>query len=109
DHVHRVLRMAIIGGRYPFQTRLNERQLALELGVSTTPLKEALRQLEVDGLVATLPRRGVVIQYGRTWAHEMILARAALEAMISRMAAERADADETALIGKLIEAMQRAT
>ena len=38
DHVHRALRMAIISGRYPHKTRLSERQLAVELGLSTTPL-----------------------------------------------------------------------
>lgn len=89
DHVHKALRHAIISGRYPFEARLNERQIAEELGVSTTPLKEAMRQLESEGLVRTLPRRGVVVLYGRTWAEEMILARAALESMIARLAAQR--------------------
>ena len=91
DHVHRALRMAIISGRYPHKTRLNERQLAVELGVSTTPLKEAIRQLEAEGLVSTLPRRGIIVLYGRTWAEEMILARAALESMIAHLAARRID------------------
>jgi len=91
DHVHRALRMAIISGRYPNQTKLNERHLAEELGVSTTPLKEAIRQLETEGLLRTLPRRGVIVLYGRTWAEEMILARAALESMISHLAARRID------------------
>jgi DNA-binding GntR family transcriptional regulator len=91
DHVHRALRMAIISGRYPHKTRLNERQLAEELGVSTTPLKEAIRQLEAEGLLSTLPRRGVIVLYGRTWAEEMILARAALESMIAHLAARRID------------------
>ncbi|GLQ55414.1 GntR family transcriptional regulator [Devosia nitrariae] len=105
DHVHRALRLAIISGRFAYQSRLNERQLAEELGVSTTPLKEALRQLEADGLVTTLPRRGVVVLYGRTWAEEMILARAALEAMISRMAAQRLSKDDAEQLESLIERM----
>jgi DNA-binding GntR family transcriptional regulator len=109
DHVHRALRLAIIGGRFPHQSRLNERQLAEELGVSTTPLKEALRQLEVDGLVATLPRRGVVVLYGRAWAEEMILARAALESMIARMAAQRIDGDAAAQLEAAMERMRIAT
>lgn len=89
DHVHRALRMAILSGKFAVNEKLNERQLAEELGVSTTPLKEALRLLESEGLVSTLPRRGVVVLYSRTWAEEMILARAALESMISRLAAQR--------------------
>jgi DNA-binding GntR family transcriptional regulator len=91
DHVHRALRMAIISGRFPHKSRLNERQLAEELGVSTTPLKEAIRQLETEGLLTTLPRRGVIVLYGRTWAEEMILARAALESMIAHLASRRID------------------
>lgn len=44
DHVHENLRKAIIAGRFVGEERLNERDLARDLGVSTTPLKEALRQ-----------------------------------------------------------------
>lgn len=91
DHVHKALRLAILSGRYAPQERLNERQLADELGVSTTPLKEAMRQLESEGLIATLPRRGIIVLYSRTWAEEMILARAALESMIAHLAARRID------------------
>lgn len=109
DHVHRALRLAIISGRFPHQSRLNERQLAEDLGVSTTPLKEALRQLEVDGLVATLPRRGVVVLYGRAWAEEMILARAALESMIARMAARRIDRDAADAMDAAMVQMRDAT
>jgi DNA-binding GntR family transcriptional regulator len=72
------------------EERLNERDLARDLGVSTTPLKEALRQLETEGLVRTEPRRGVFVTYGAQQAEEMSLARAALESMIARMAAKRA-------------------
>ena len=53
------LRRAIISGEIPSGTVLNERQVAEELGVSTTPLKEALRRLEDEGLVVTEPRRGI--------------------------------------------------
>ena len=50
EHVHHVLRRAIIAGELPAGTWLNERQMATELGVSTTPLKEALRRLDGVGL-----------------------------------------------------------
>lgn len=109
DHVHRALRMAIISGRYPHKTRLNERQLAIELGVSTTPLKEAIRQLEAEGLVSTLPRRGIIVLYGRTWAEEMILARAALESMIAHLAARRIDDAGRAVLQQTMTAMAQAS
>lgn len=109
DHVHRALRMAIISGRYPHKTRLNERQLAEELGVSTTPLKEAVRQLEAEGLVSTLPRRGIIVLYGRTWAEEMILARAALESMIAHLAAQRINEAGRASLRTTMAAMATAS
>lgn len=109
DHVHRALRMAIISGRYPHKTKLNERQLAEELGVSTTPLKEAIRQLEAEGLLSTLPRRGVIVLYGRTWAEEMILARAALESMIAHLAARRIDDAGRTTLQQTMAAMAEAS
>lgn len=98
DHVHRILRGAIIAGRFAPDEKVNERQLAEQFGVSTTPIKEALRQLEAEGLVQALPRRGVLIKFNMNWAEEMILARAALESMIGHLAARRiADEGKTAL------------
>ncbi|SFJ62355.1 DNA-binding transcriptional regulator, GntR family [Bosea sp. OK403] len=109
DHVHENLRKAIIAGRLVDEERLNERDLARDLGVSTTPLKEALRQLETEGLVRTEPRRGVFVTYGPQQAEEMSLARAALESMIARMAAKRASlADVDALRGQVAD-METAT
>ena len=46
DQVHDSLRKAVLAGRFADGERLNERVLARDLGVSTTPLKEALRQLK---------------------------------------------------------------
>jgi DNA-binding GntR family transcriptional regulator len=109
DHVHKALRLAILSGRYAPQERLNERQLAEELGVSTTPLKEAMRQLESEGLIATLPRRGVIVLYSRTWAEEMILARAALESMIAHLAARRIDDAARRSLEVTMAAMTEAT
>ena len=109
DHVHKALRLAILSGRYAPQERLNERQLAEELGVSTTPLKEAMRLLESEGLIATLPRRGVIVLYSRTWAEEMILARAALESMIAHLAARRIDNAARQGLNQTMTAMAEAT
>lgn len=91
DHVHATLRAAIISGELPTGAHLNERQLASELGISTTPVKEALRRLEGEGLIVTEPRRAVRVSFDARQAEEMALARAALESMIARMAASRID------------------
>jgi DNA-binding GntR family transcriptional regulator len=108
DYVHRVMRSAIISGRFQTGQKINERNLADQFGVSTTPIKEALRQLETEGLVEALPRRGVVIRFSSSWAEEMILARAALESMIAHLAAKRVDekgrAELQAIAGRMKEA-----
>jgi DNA-binding GntR family transcriptional regulator len=109
EHVHRALRQAILSGKFESGSRLNERRLAEQLGVSTTPVKEALRQLEADGLVETKPRSGVIVRFDYAWAEEMILARAALESTIAQLAARRyADGEGTAL-GTVLAAMREAT
>ncbi|WP_178119191.1 GntR family transcriptional regulator [Agrobacterium rubi] len=109
DHVHRNLRTAILSGSFAPDERLNERQLAQQLGVSTTPIKEALRQLEAEGLVETLSRRGVIIRFNLDWAEETILARAALESMIAHLAAKRLAPEARHALERTIEKMQSAT
>lgn len=109
DHVHRALRMAILSGNYAPEELLNERHLAAQLGVSTTPVKEALRRLEAEGLVVTRPRRGVVSLFSQSWAEEMILARAALESMIARQAASRITPAGVATLQATVASMRRAT
>jgi DNA-binding GntR family transcriptional regulator len=109
DHVHHNLRDAILAGRFGSGERLNERDLARELGVSTTPLKEALRQLEAEGLVRTESRRGVYVTFSAQHAEEMTLARAALESMIARLAAKRASPSDITRLKDLVRNMEIAT
>ncbi len=109
DHVRQSLRMAIIAGRFAPGTRLNERALAEDLGVSTTPLKEALRQLEAEGLIEVEPRKGLVVRFDKAFAQEMILARAALEAPIAALCAERIDAEGRDRLNATVRLMQEAT
>lgn len=109
DHVHRAMRSAIISGRFQPGQKINERNLAEQFGVSTTPIKEALRQLETEGLVEALPRRGVVIRFSMSWAEEMILARAALESMIAHLAAKRIDEKGKAALSVIANRMKDAT
>lgn len=109
DHVHETLRTAIIAGRFAENEQLNERRIAAELGVSTTPLKEAFRRLEAEGLIETQPRRGVRVQFGKARAEEMILARAALESTIAALAADRISETQKTALGELVELMRAAT
>lgn len=109
DHVHRILRGAILAGRFEPDEKVNERQLAEQFGVSTTPVKEALRLLEAEGLVQALPRRGVLIRFNMNWAEEMILARAALESMIGRLAARRISDESKPVLQATVNLMEAAT
>jgi DNA-binding GntR family transcriptional regulator len=71
--------------------RLDERALAERLGISRTPVRAALQRLENDGVVQTIPRRGIfVVRKTKAEIIEVILASAALEGMAARLAAERA-------------------
>lgn len=81
--------------------RLDEKRLASELGVSRTPVREALARLEHEGLVEIIPRRGVrVVRKSKAEIVEMIIAWAALEGMAARLACERApDEDISGLRG----------
>jgi DNA-binding GntR family transcriptional regulator len=75
--------------------RLDERSLAERLGVSRTPVREALSRLEQEGLVRTIPRRGAfVVRKSKAEILEMIYAWAALESMAARLVTENASDDE---------------
>ena len=77
------------------ELRLDERQLSNDLGVSRTPIREALARLEQEGFVRTVPRRGVyVVRKSKTEILEMITVWAALESMAARLITERATDQE---------------
>src|SRR3954467_4065737 len=77
--------------------RLDERQLAQDFGVSRTPVREAMAQLEREGLIRSVPRRGVyVVRKTKRQVIEMITAWAALESMAARLITENPSAEEIA-------------
>jgi len=79
--------------------RLDERQLAQDFGISRTPVREAMAQLEREGFVRSVPRRGVyVVRKTRREVIEMITAWAALESMAARLITENASAEEVAAL-----------
>jgi DNA-binding GntR family transcriptional regulator len=72
----------------PEQGRLDERELAERLGVSRTPLREAINRLVVEGFLKVVPRRGIyVVGKSKKEILEILLVRAALEGMAARLAA----------------------
>ncbi|MDH3228721.1 MAG: GntR family transcriptional regulator [Alphaproteobacteria bacterium] len=75
--------------------RLDERQLSLQLGISRTPLREALARLEQEGMVNIIPRRGVlIVRKTKKEIVELIVVWAALESMAARLATQNASAED---------------
>ncbi len=109
DYVYAELRRSVLAGAIKTGELLTERGLAEALGVSTTPVKEAMRTLQAEGLMRADSRRGVVVTFGPKQAEEMVLARASLERTITRLAAERAEPSTLEAMEHVIEDMRRAT
>ncbi len=92
-----VIREAIMDGRLEPGQRLKEEELARELGISRTPVREALLILQTDGLVEAHPNRGATVRsYGLDDLGDLYMLRAALEGVAARLAAERATPRELA-------------
>ena len=80
-------------------SRLDERKLAQDFGISRTPVREAMAQLESEGFVRMVPRRGIyVVRKTKREVIEMITAWAALESMAARLITQTASPDEIAAL-----------
>jgi len=89
------------------EIRLDERQLSQDLGVSRTPIREAMTLLEQEGFVRTLPRRGVfLVRKTKREILEIIHVWAALESMAARLITRDASDAEIATLRKLFEEFQ---
>lgn len=90
EFVRDTLRRAIIGGHFAGGTRLVQADIAAELKVSTTPVREALRDLASDGLIVFDPHRGAIIhELDAAELVEVYEIRKALEPLAIRKAAQR--------------------
>jgi DNA-binding GntR family transcriptional regulator len=95
--------MDVYGSRE--EIRLDERSLAEEFGISCTPVREAMAQLEREGFVRSVPRRGVyVVRKTRREVIELITAWAALESMAARLITENASDEEIASLRRVFAA-----
>lgn len=99
DHVYAEIRRGIVEGRHAPGSRLVEQRLAAELDVSRTPVREALRRLEAEGLVVVERHRGAQVRgLSAEEVADLYDVRARLEAYAAELAAaRRTDADVAAL------------
>ncbi len=89
---------------HPEEIRLDERQLSRDLGVSRTPIREALSLLEQEGFVRSVPRRGIyIVRKNKREIIEMITVWAAIESMAARLVCELASAEDLAELRDIAE------
>src|SRR5215218_5041749 len=92
------------------EVRLDERQLAQDLGISRTPVREAMAQLEREGFVRSVPRRGVyVVRKNKQEVIELITAWAALESMAARLITQIAADAEIARLRAMYATFENGT
>src|SRR3984885_13362055 len=95
-----IVGMDVYGSRADI--RLDERSLAQDFGISRTPVREAISQLEREGFVRSVPRRGVyVVRKTRREVIELITAWAALEGMAGRLITQPAPDEDIAALRRM--------
>lgn len=99
EQVAQRLRQMLVEGRIAPGAKLNERELAEQLNVSRTPLREAIKMLAAEGLVELLPNRGAIaVSLGESDVLDTFEVMAGLEAMSGELAARRITDEELAEI-----------
>ena len=110
DVVFNTLRKAILTGELKPGERLMEIHLANQLGVSRTPIREAIRKLELEGLVIMIPRRGAVVaQITEKSLKDVLEVRRALDALCAELACDRITMDEKLKLQQACKDFEAAT
>lgn len=108
DVVFQTLRQAILRGELKPGERLMEIALANKLGVSRTPIREAIRKLELEGLVIMIPRRGAqVASITESDLNEVLEVRQGLETLAIRFACDRITSEQMQALKKAKEKFER--
>ncbi|OLT01964.1 transcriptional regulator [Pseudonocardia sp. CNS-004] len=106
DYVHEVLREEITSGQLMAGAAVPQDEIARRLGVSITPVREALRRLESEGLISYRSHRGATVsELSAAAAGELYLLRGAIEGLCARLAAVRITDDELTTLRELHERM----
>jgi DNA-binding GntR family transcriptional regulator len=109
EAAYQYIRRAIQGGELKPGERLREIELAEQVGLSRTPVREALSRLEAEGLVAHDPARGVVVaQLDYSMVTELYYMREVLEGTAARLAAQHASDVEISILDDLCEQYEAA-
>lgn len=107
NRIFDILRDRILNGEYKTGQKLNELTLASELKISRTPIREALKQLELEGLVMSVPNKGVYVKgFSPRDIDDMFEIRLALEGLAIQLAIERMDEVHLTKIKEIFELME---
>lgn len=110
DVVFTTLRRAILTGELKPGERLMEIHLAQKLGVSRTPIREAIHKLELEGLVTMIPRRGAMVaQISERGLKDVMEVRRALDVLCAELACERITEWEKESLSEAFDAFAEAT
>ncbi len=102
--VFNAIENAILDGEYKDGDSLNELRLSKELGVSRTPVREALMQLELEGLVRNIPNKGaVVVGVTEQDTHDIYEIRIRIEGLASKLCAEKITEEELRALEQIVE------
>ncbi|MBS1678502.1 MAG: GntR family transcriptional regulator [Actinobacteria bacterium] len=90
DEIAEAIRKRIMSGQIPIGAQMRQAELATELGVSRTPVREALRQLHTSGLIEVVPNRGAIVRVPSPWeVRDAYEVRAELEGLACERAVSR--------------------
>ncbi len=108
QRAYNTLRAGIIEGVHPPGARVTEQQVATSAGVSRTPVREALRRLEAEGLLRFVPHQGAfVTSWSDQDAEDIFELRAMLEGYGARLAAAKATNEDARQLRSLAEAQSQ--
>ena len=106
EQVAGILRRMIVTGELKADSPISERQISQVLGVSTTPVKEAFRTLESEGLMYSVPRKGTFVsEFSKKNMLQIVFMRSSLEGVAAYFAARHATDEE---IARMEEALSKA-
>jgi len=108
--VYRALKIEIIKGSLKPGTKLSEGKIAEQMGVSRTPVREALRKLAAEGFVKISPNQGVVVSNASVEdVQEVLQIRGVLEGLAARLATKRINEEEIKELEKYQKRMEHYT
>src|SRR4051794_26196938 len=110
EGVYRALRAAILDGSVPPGGQLRERDIATDLGVSRSPLREALTRLEEEGLIVRIPFRGAfVVEVSARDVAEIASVRLLVEPYAGELALETLRGSERPRLAQTVAELRQAT